>query len=110
MSRPASGLDVMLILESVTPPFITRPFVIGLPARRKEKVLFTFKIAQELRFLSIPLSKSCTFALRFLALLILRSFVQKSRREGESDQNERRSEYSTDYDVYTDVLVTLIRP
>lgn len=32
VSRPASGLDVMLILESVvTPPFITRPFVIGLP-------------------------------------------------------------------------------
>lgn len=30
-SIPASGLDVILILESVTPPFITRPFAIGLP-------------------------------------------------------------------------------
>lgn len=30
-SMPASGLDVILILESVTPPFITRPFAIGLP-------------------------------------------------------------------------------
>lgn len=40
-SRPASGLDVMLILESATPPFITRPFVIGLPVKRKEE-LFSF--------------------------------------------------------------------
>lgn len=30
-SRPASGFDVMLILESVTPPFVTLPFAIGFP-------------------------------------------------------------------------------
>jgi len=37
-SRPASGLDVMLILESVTPPFIiTRPFAIDLPVALKKK-------------------------------------------------------------------------
>lgn len=32
VSRPASGFDVIFILESVTPPFITLPFVIGFPA------------------------------------------------------------------------------
>jgi len=38
VSRPASGLDVMLILESVTPPFIiTRPFAIDLPVPSKKK-------------------------------------------------------------------------
>jgi len=37
-SRPASGLDVMLILESVTPPFIiTRPFAIDLPVALKKR-------------------------------------------------------------------------
>lgn len=45
-SRPASGLDVILILESVTPPFITRPFAIGLPVvRAKKRRLFACKIA-----------------------------------------------------------------
>jgi len=33
----------MLILESATPPFITRPFVIGLPVKRKEEI-FSFLI------------------------------------------------------------------
>jgi len=37
VSRPASGLDVILILESVTPPFMTRPFVIGLPAQKERE-------------------------------------------------------------------------
>lgn len=54
--------------------------------------------------------KSYTFALRFLTLLILGSFVQKSRCKGKSNQNERRSKHSTDYDVYADILVTLTRP
>lgn len=34
-SRPASGFEVIFILESVTPPFITLPFVIGFPNENK---------------------------------------------------------------------------